>query len=60
MRRFEDKTRYYRAITFALLIPALLSGCMTYSGTRRAYMERMASYVPEPQRPVIVIPGFGN
>jgi pimeloyl-ACP methyl ester carboxylesterase len=60
MGRTDDKTRYYRSITLALLIPLLLSGCMTYSGTRRGYMERLTEYLPAPQRPVIVIPGFGN
>lgn len=60
MRRTNDNTRYSPLLAFALLIPLVLSGCVSYTGTRRAYMERMKEYVPPPARPVILIPGFGN
>lgn len=60
MRSLSETKPYYPALAFALLVSLTLSGCMTYNGTRRTYLERMTEYLPEPSRPVIVIPGFGN
>jgi pimeloyl-ACP methyl ester carboxylesterase len=60
MKPFSDTKRYYRRLSIALLAGLALSGCMTYNGTRRAHLERLSEYLPEPERPVIVIPGFGN
>lgn len=60
MKPRRTTRRYDSVLAVALLMPLVASGCMTYTGSRRTYMERMTSYVAPPSRPVIVIPGFGN
>lgn len=60
MRLFRTTQRYSLGLAFALASAMVLSGCMTYNGPRRAYMHQLTEYLPEPARPVIVIPGFGN
>jgi pimeloyl-ACP methyl ester carboxylesterase len=60
MTPFETSSRYSLGTAFALVAALLLSGCMTYTGPRRAYLHQLTEYLPEPTRPVIVIPGFGS
>ncbi len=60
MEPYGTPERDYHRLTIALAAAILLSGCMSYGGTRRAYLQKMEAYLPKPARPVIVIPGFGN
>ncbi|MDX1582001.1 MAG: hypothetical protein R3338_00200 [Thermoanaerobaculia bacterium] len=46
-------------LTVCLVAGLLLAACQTSDRLRRDYLERMRPLLPAPERPVIVIPGFG-
>ena len=50
--------RTARDLSLIAALSLSLFACTT-DATRRAYLERLASTLPDPPRPVIIVPGFG-